>query len=184
MLRRRRGRLESSRQQLGPLVKSAARGGRPPTPLIPVPCFRWRSATAATGKQNTTAAVAAAAAAATTTPATTAPGGMQPVLEYCCDLLIRGNDAGGVRGEERRFSVWISLLTAGKHGGACSMEGDGLRAEGEFLFLFGLCRERLEDRELLETALVSCCSAHENHEGGEYDILILAAVQADLLYPR
>ena len=79
--------------------------------------------------------------------------------------------------------MWISLLTAGKHGGGCSMEGDGLRAEGEFLFLFGLCRERLEDRVLLETALVSCCSAHENHEGGEYDILILAAVQADLLYP-
>ena len=60
------------------------------------------------------------------------------------------------------------------------MEGDGLRAEGEFLVLFGLCRERLENR-VLETALVPCCSAHENHEGGEYDIMILAAVQADLL---
>ena len=60
------------------------------------------------------------------------------------------------------------------------MEGDGLRAEGEFLVLFGLCRERLENR-VLKTALVSCCSAHENHEGGEYDIMILAAVQADLL---
>ena len=23
----------------------------------------------------------------------------------------------------------------------------------------------------LETALVYCCSAHENHEGGEYDII-------------
>ena len=34
------------------------------------------------------------------------------------------------------------------------MEGDGLRAEGEFLFLFGLCREQLENR-VLETALVS-----------------------------
>ena len=34
---------------------------------------------------------------------------------------------------------------------------------------------------MLETALVSSCSAHENHEGGEYDIMILAAVQADLL---
>ena len=133
LLRRRRGRLESSRQQLGPLVKSAARGGRPPTPLIPVPCFRWRSATAATSKRNTTAAAAAAvAAAATTTLATTTPGGMQPVLEHCCDPLIRGNDAGGVRGEERRFSVWISLLTVGMHVGGCSMEGDGLRAEGEF----------------------------------------------------
>ena len=60
------------------------------------------------------------------------------------------------------------------------MEGDGLRAEGELLVLYGLCRERLENR-VLETALVSCCSTHENHDGGEYDIMILAAVQADLL---
>ena len=60
------------------------------------------------------------------------------------------------------------------------MEGDGLRAEGEFLVLFGLCQERLEDR-VLETALVSCCSAHENYEGRGNDIMILAAVQADLL---
>ena len=60
------------------------------------------------------------------------------------------------------------------------MEGDGLRAEGEFLGLFGFCQERLENC-VLETALVSCCSAHKNHEGGEYDIMILAAVQADLL---
>ena len=62
------------------------------------------------------------------------------------------------------------------------MEGDGLRAEGESLFLYGLCRERLESR-VLETALVSCCGAHENHEGREYDIMILAVVQADLLSP-
>ena len=60
------------------------------------------------------------------------------------------------------------------------MEGDGLRAEGEFLVLYGLCQGRLENR-VLETALVSCCSAHKNHEGGEYNIMILAAVQADLL---
>ena len=59
------------------------------------------------------------------------------------------------------------------------MEGDGLRAEGEFLFLFGLCRERLENR-VLETASVSCRSAHENHEGGEYDIMIHDAAQAEL----
>ena len=77
-----------------------------------------------------TAAAVAAAAAATTTPATTTHGGMQPVLEHC-DPLIRGSDAGGVRGEERRFSVRLSLLTAGKNGGECSLEGDGLRAEGE-----------------------------------------------------
>ena len=44
------------------------------------------------------------------------------------------------------------------------MEGDGLRAEGELLFLFGLCRKRLESR-LLKTELVSFCSAHESHEG-------------------
>ena len=59
------------------------------------------------------------------------------------------------------------------------MEGDGLRPEGEFLFLFGLCRERLENR-VLETALVSCCSAHENHERGEYYIMIHDAAQAEL----
>ena len=34
---------------------------------------------------------------------------------------------------------------------------------------------------MFETALVSSCSAHENHEGGEDDIMILVAVQADLL---
>ena len=60
------------------------------------------------------------------------------------------------------------------------MEGDGLRAEGEFLVLYDFCRERLENR-VLDTALVSCCSAQENHEGGEYNIMVLAAVQADLL---
>ena len=53
------------------------------------------------------------------------------MLEHYCDPLIRGNDAGGVRGEERRFSGWISLLIAGKNRGECSLEGDSLRAEGE-----------------------------------------------------
>ena len=59
------------------------------------------------------------------------------------------------------------------------MEGDRLRAEGEFLFFFGLCRERLENR-VLETALVSCHSAHENHERGAYDYMIHDAAQAEL----
>ena len=59
------------------------------------------------------------------------------------------------------------------------MEGDGLRAVGELLFLFGLCRERLENR-VLETALVSCSSAHANHEGGRYGIMIHDAAQAKL----
>ena len=39
----------------------------------------------------------------TTIPTTTTHGGMQPVLEHCCDPLIRGSDAGGVRGERRWF---------------------------------------------------------------------------------
>ena len=33
----------------------------------------------------------------TTPPATTTHGGKQPMLEHCCDPLIRGNDAGGAR---------------------------------------------------------------------------------------
>ena len=127
-----------------------------------------------------TAAATPAAAAAMTTPATTTHGGIQPVLEHCRDPLIRENDAGGVRREGKLFSLWISLLTAGKHGGGCSMEDDGLRAEGEFLVLFGLCRAQLENR-VLETTLVLFCSAHENSEGGGYDIVILAAVQAYVL---
>ena len=63
------------------------------------------------------------------------------------------------------------------------MESDGLRAEGESLVLFGLCRERLENR-VFETALAFFCSARESHEGGEYDIMIFAAVQADFVCPR
>ena len=74
--------------------------------------------------------------------------------------------------------MWISLLAAEKHGGGCSTEGDWLRAEGEFLFLFGFCRERLELR-VLKTALISCRSAHKNHEGGKYDIMIHDAAQVE-----
>ena len=103
LMRRRRGRLERSRQQLGPLAKFAARGGRPPTPSIQVPCFRWRSATAATSEPDIIAAAAAAAAVATTILTPTTHGGMRPVLEHCCEPLIRGSDAGGVRGKGRRF---------------------------------------------------------------------------------
>ena len=46
-------------------------------------------------------------------------------------------------------------------------------------FLFDLFRERLENR-VLETALVSCRSAHEIHEGGEYDIMNHDTAQAEL----
>ena len=67
-----------------------------------------------------------------------------------------------MQGEGKRFSVWISLLIAGKHDGRYIMEGDGFRAEGEFLVLFGLCQEQLEKR-VLETALFSLFSAHENN---------------------
>ena len=76
--------------------------GASSTPLIPVQCFHWRFATTkAAGCSIAVAAVvrvtaAAAAATATTTSVTTTHGGMQPVLEPCCDSLIRGNDAGGV----------------------------------------------------------------------------------------
>ena len=81
----------------------AARGGHPPTPSIPVPCVRWRSTTTTAAGCSMAVAAAAAAAAATTTPVTTTPGGMQPALEHCCDPLIRGNYAGEVRGEQKRF---------------------------------------------------------------------------------
>ena len=41
----------------------------------------------------------------------------------------------------------ISLLIAGKHGGECSMESDGLRAEGEFLvFIWLVSRTTGESR--------------------------------------
>ena len=104
LLRQRRGRPERSRQQLGPMAKYAAKGGRPPTPSIPVQYVRWRcTTTTATGCSMAIAAAAAAAAAATTTPVTITPGGMQPALDHCCDPLVRGSDVGGVRGEGRRF---------------------------------------------------------------------------------
>ena len=63
------------------------------------------------------------------------------------------------------------------------MEGDELGAEGGFLVLFGLCPERLDSR-LLATAFVSLCSTRENHEGGEYDVMILATVQTYFLLFR
>ena len=71
-----------------------------------------------------------------------------------------------MQGEGKRLSVWISLLIAGKHDGGYSIEGDGLRAEGEFFVLFGLCQEQLEKR-VLETGLFSIFSTRANHEGGE-----------------
>ena len=75
-----------------------------------------------------------------------------------------------MQGEGKRFSVWMSLLIAGKHDGGYSSEGDGLRAEGEFFVLFGLCQEQL-DKRVLETVLFSLFSARANHEAGEVFIL-------------
>ena len=65
------------------------------------------------------------------------------MLKYCCDPLIRENNASEMRGKGKRFAGWISLLIAIKYGGGYSMEGDGLRAEGEFLVLSGFCRKQL-----------------------------------------
>ena len=67
-----------------------------------------------------------------------------------------------MQGKGKRLSVWISLLIAGNHDGGYSMEGDGLRAEGEFFVLFDLCHEQLEKR-VLESALFSLISARENN---------------------
>ena len=102
----------------------------------------------------------------------------------CVGALLRPFDRKRFRRSTGRGKAVLGVdlpFDRGKAWGRCSMEGDGLRAESEFLVLFGLCRERQENR-VLETALVSCCSAHENHEEREYNIMILAAVQADLLF--
>ena len=66
-------------------------------------------------------------------------------------------------------------MTGGKHDGGCSIESDGLRAAGESLVLFVFCRKQLESRGL-ETALVSLCSTRENHEEGEYDVMVCGHV--------
>ena len=43
--------------------------------------------------------------------------------------------------------MWIALLIAGKPGGECSMEGDGLLADGEFLaFIWLVSRTTGESR--------------------------------------
>ena len=41
--------------------------------------------------------------------------------------------------------MWISLLIAGNDGDECSMEGDGLRAEGELLVFIWLVSITTED---------------------------------------
>ena len=76
----------------------------------------------------------------------------------CVGALLRPFDPGKrCRRSARRGKAVLGAdlpFDRGKACGGCSMEGGGLRAEGEFLVLFGLCGERLENR-VLETALVS-----------------------------
>ena len=111
----------------------------------------------------------------------------------CVGALLRPFDPGkrcrrsarrvkAVLGLDLPFDRWRAWRRM-QHGGGCSMEGEGLRAEGEFLVLFGLNRERLESR-VLETDMVFLCSTRENHEGGEYDVMILATVQTYFLLFR
>ena len=124
LLRRRRGRLDRSRQQLGPLAKSAARGGRPPAPLIPVPCFRWRFATAATSEPDITAGAAAAAAAAvaTTIPTTTTHGAAGSAGEICGErgASTRPFDPGTVFPLEVRHSSDERARHNSRSGGSSS----------------------------------------------------------------
>ena len=84
----------------------------------------------------------------------------------CVIALLRPFDPGkGCQRDARRGKAVLGLdlpFDRGKAWGECSMEGDGLRAEGEFFVLFGLCQEQLEKR-VLETALFSSFSARENN---------------------
>ena len=50
--------------------------------------------------------------------------------------------------------MWISLLIAGNHGGERSIEGDGLRAEGEFLDFIWLVSITTGDSRVRHGALV------------------------------
>ena len=79
----------------------------------------------------------------------------------CVVALLRPFDPGkGCQRDARRGKAVLGvdhLLIAGKHD----------RAEGQFLVLFGLCQEKLENR-VLETALFSLFRTRANHEGGKY----------------
>ena len=52
------------------------------------------------------------------------------------------------------------------------MEGDGLRAEGEFFVLFGLCQGQLEKR-VLETALFSYLVLAQIMKRGKHSYCVL-----------
>ena len=58
------------------------------------------------------------------------------------------------RGKAVLGQVWISLLIAENHGGECSVEGDGLRAEGEFLAFIWLVSITTGDLRVRYIALV------------------------------
>ena len=61
------------------------------------------------------------------------------------------------------------------------MEGDGLRAEGEFLFLFACVENDWRAACWKLSWFPSVVLTIIMRGKGEYDIMILAAVQADLL---
>ena len=54
--------------------------------------------------------------------------------------------------------MWISLLIARNHGGECSVEGDGLRAEGEFLAFIRLVS-------------ITTGDSHVRHSSGHFGLL-------------
>ena len=165
------------RTSSGNTVPGSKRGD-PPTPpsSIPVPFFRWRSAPAATSEPDITAAAAAAAAAtATTVPTITTHGGMDAT---CVGALLRPFDPGKRCWRSTRRGKAVPRVDLPfDRGKAWRVTGFVLKVSS--CLSFGLCRKRLENR-VLETALVSCRSAHENHGGGEYDIMIHDAAQAEL----
>ena len=53
--------------------------------------------------------------------------------------------------------MWTSLLIAGKHGGECSMESDGLRAEGEFLAFIWLVSRTTGESRVRRTLVIWGC---------------------------
>ena len=90
--------------------------------------------------------------------------------------LLRSFDPGkgwqrDARWDARRGKAVLGVdlpFDRGKHDGGHSMEGDGIRAEGEFFVLFDYnsVRENKWKNVCWETALFSLFSTGANHEGG------------------
>ena len=136
LLRQRRGKPERSRQQLGPMAKSAARGGRPPTPLIPVPCARWRS--------TTTAAVEHGSCSGSSSNDNTNDHDSWWDIT-CVEALLQPFDPGKrCWRSTRRGKAVLGVDLPFDRGKAWRVTGFVLRVSS--WFLFGLFRERLENR--------------------------------------